>query len=1024
MTQEELVEEYIAIIGLAGRFPGAPDLERFWQLLCAGQEALTVFSDEELQAEGVAPDLLHDPDFVRVGGVLEHIDLFDAAFFGYTPREAEMIDPQQRLLLECAWEAMEDAGYESEHFSGRIGVYAGEGLNSYLLMNVASHLPPDRLRLDLSTFLGNGTDFAATRVAYKLNLRGPSVGIQTACSTSLVAVHLACQSLLTYQTDLSLVGGSSISVPQRVGYLYKEGGIVSPDGHCRPFDAAASGTVPGSGVGVVVLKRLSEALADGDNIRAVIRGSAINNDGANKVGFTAPSIDGQAAVIAEAQALADVDPESISYIEAHGTGTALGDPIELRALTQAFRARGARKRHFCALGSLKSNFGHMDTAAGIASLIKTVLALQHRQIPASLHCTHPTPAYDWDESPFYVNTRLQDWQVSPGDQPRRAGVSSFGIGGTNAHVVLEEAPPLPVREGGVCSEQLLVLSSRTPGALEAQTARLAAHLTTHQDLPLADVAATLQMGRRSLPERRFLVVHSAQDILNKAWTSAVVAEQPPAVVLLLPGQGSLRAGIGKELYETEATFRRAIDQCCAQVTPQLGLDLLPLLFPAEQRREEAQKLLQETLYNQPAQFILSYALAQLWQDWGVEPQAMLGHSLGEYVAACLAEVFTLEEALNVVVMRGKLLQKLPPGSMISISLPAEEVQVRLRPGLDIAACNAPDLTVVSGPTKLLQSWQQELQAEGVTCRPLAVTRAFHSALVEPVVPELVRVLRQVRLHAPRKPYISNVSGTWITTDQATDPDYWGRQLRAPVQFARGIETLLDEEARLFLEVGTGTSLGSLVRRQCANAANTQVVATMRHPAEHCTDRFALLTAVGRLWLAGIPVQWPAFAPQEWRRVALPTYPFERRSFWIARRATERKPDQALVDRPSPSSGTAPTPPASALYARPALPEQYVAPRTLCEQQIAAIWQEDFGIEPVGVNDDFFHLGGDSLLAVRLSAHLSEVLEREVPLSLIFEQPTIAHLAQALEHNPGEALAETPDPKKLASSSLATAKENM
>ncbi|MBD1942157.1 type I polyketide synthase, partial [Coleofasciculus sp. FACHB-712] len=666
--------EGIAIIGMSGRFPGAKNVEEFWQNLRDGVESISVFTNEELIDAGIAPGLLDNPNHVKAGAVLEDVEFFDASFFGFNPKEAEMTDPQHRIFLECAWEALENAGYDTQRCESRIGVYAGASLNNYLSFN----LNRDQIGSadSFQKLIGNDKDFLTTRVSYKLNLKGPSLTVQTACSTSLVATTLACQSLLNYQCDMALAGGVSIRVPQKTGYLYQEGGILSPDGHCRAFDADAQGTIIGNGVGVVVLKRLEDAIADGDRIHAVIKGSAINNDGSEKVGYTAPSVNGQADAIAEAIALAGVDPETITYIETHGTGTRLGDPIEITALSNVFGAN-TEKKNFCAIGSVKTNIGHLDAAAGVTGLMKTVLALKHKLIPPSLNFKQPNPEIDFANSPFYVNTQLTEWKANA--TPRRAGVSSLGIGGTNAHVVLEEAPTVKASSSSR-PWQLLVLSAKTESALETATANLAAHLKQHPDLNLADVAYTLQVGRRAFEHRRILVCQTVEELVNQLETphpqKVLTHFQEPterSIAFMFPGQGAQYVDMGRELYQTEPIFREQVDRCAALLQPHIGMDLRSLLYPNQPNPEAAAEKLKQTCFAQPALFAIEYALAQLWMSWGISPQAMLGHSIGEYVAACFAGVMSVEDALALVAIRGRLMQQMPAGAMLAVSLPEAEV---------------------------------------------------------------------------------------------------------------------------------------------------------------------------------------------------------------------------------------------------------------------------------------------------------------------------------------------------------------
>lgn len=870
--------EGIAIVGMAGRFPGAATIEQFWQNLRVGVESIGPFTDAEVRDSGIDPALLANPHYVKAGGVLDDIAGFDAAFFGFNPREATLMDPQQRLFLESAWEALERAGYAPSRCPGRVGVYAGVSSSDYWQQLQAN---PD-LIADVGgyqTLLGNDKDFLSTRISYKLNLTGPSLTVQTACSTSLVATVLACQSLLTYQCDLALAGGASIHTPQKAGYLYQPGGILSPDGHCRAFDAAAQGTVGGNGVGIVVLKRLEEAIAEGDTIYAVIRGAAINNDGAAKVGYTAPSVEGQATAIAEALGLAEVDPDTITYIEAHGTGTALGDPIEIAALTQVFRAR-TQRRQFCAIGSVKTNIGHLDAAAGIAGLIKTVLALQHRQIPPSLHFQQPNPQIDFAQSPFYVNTKLEDWSGSQGLQ--RAGVSSLGIGGTNAHVILEAAPD--PRQGSRSRPwQLLLLSAKTPTALETATQNLAGHLQQHPELDLADVAYTLQVGREGFGQRRILVCQSREEALTlleqESYATGFPLEPAPPVIFLLPGQGAQYPQMGRDLYEVEPLFRQQVDDAAEKLRPILGLDLCTLLYPEPEQVEAAQQQLQQTWLAQPALFVVEYALAQLWMAWGIKPQALLGHSLGEYVAACLAGVFSLEDALSLVAARGRLMQQMLPGKMLAVFLSEEALQHYLGDSLWLAAHNGPELSVVSGTSVAISNLQAQLQAQGIAYRPLHTSHAFHSPMMAPALEPLLAQVQQMALNPPQIPLISNVTGTWITAAAATDPNYWTRHLCQPVRFSEGVQKVTAQGHTLLLEVGPGRTLTTLARQHSLGEAT--LLTSLRHPQEEISDQAFLLNTLGNLWFAGLEIDWSAFYVQERRqRVLLPPYPFEHQHYWI------------------------------------------------------------------------------------------------------------------------------------------------
>ncbi|MCP4659390.1 MAG: amino acid adenylation domain-containing protein, partial [bacterium] len=816
---------------------------------------------------------------------LDDVELFDAEFFGYTPREAELMDPQQRLFLETAWHALEHAGYDSESYNGTVGVFAGGKMGTYLF-NLTSN-PELFQSLDTVTLgLGNDIALLAMRTSYKLDLRGPSYFVQSACSTSLVAVHLACQSLLIDECQMALAGGVAIDVPNKRGYVYQDAGILSPDGCVRAFDAQAQGTVFGSGLGVVVLKRLEDAVADGDRIYAVIKGSATNNDGAVKANFTAPSVDGQAEVILRALVTAEVAPETISYVETHGTGTNLGDPVEIRALTKAYRA-ATEKRFECAIGSVKSNVGHLDAAAGISGLIKTVLALDRKLLPPSLHFERPNPKCGFEATPFRVNTEPAEWRSEGG--PRRAGLSSFGFGGTNTHVVFEQAPP--ARESGESRPwQLLVLSARSESALEAAGDRLGKHLEENPDLNLADVAYTLKLGRRTFRHRRAVVGRNPQEAmralkeLDPQWVFTGFqksAEKP--VVFLFSGQGAQYVHMGRELYRTEATFREELDRCSEILRPHLGLDLRALLYPPEEEETAAALKLEQTAVAQPALFAVEYALAGLWREWGVRPQAMIGHSIGEYVAACLAGVFALEDALGLVAARGRLMQEMPAGAMLSVALPEERVETFLGEGLSLAAVNGPGRCVVSGPADAVDALARRLAEEGAQHRPLHTSHAFHSAMMDPILERFLDQVRNVRRSAPRIPFVSNVTGTRITDEMATDPRYWVEHLRRTVRFSEGLGELLREPERVLLEVGPGNALSTFAREHPQRDSEQTVLHSLPHPNDRRSDPAFLLTAVGRLWLAGVKIDGAGFyAHERRRRLPLPGYPFERRRFWIAK----------------------------------------------------------------------------------------------------------------------------------------------
>jgi len=885
------VHDAIAVIGMAGRFPGAPDVDAFWNNIRNGVESLRVFTDEELLAAGVDRALLDNPDYVKSGVLLDGIEEFDAGYFGFTPREAEVTDPQQRLLFECAVEALENAGYGDDSDKRAVAVHVGVGESRYLFDNL---LPQSgRLgQMRLAAMYGNRQDYAATRLSYRLNLSGPSLSVGTACSTSLVAVHVACTSLLRGECDMALAGGSAIAQLDTQGYLYQEGGIASPDGHCRTFDSQAKGTRAGSGAGLVVLKRLQRALADGDTIHAVIKGSAINNDGADKVGYTAPSVFGQASVIRDAQRRAGVEPESIQYVEAHGTATELGDPIEIKALARAF---GNGRRNYCGLGSVKPNVGHLDSAAGVAGLIKTVKALSERQMPPMINFNSPNPKIDFDNSPFYVNTNLRDWPRSDAGTPRRAGVSSFGIGGTNAHVVLEEAPESTAgatRRGA----HLLVLSAKSQNALERAAANLQAHLQRHEDIALADVAHTLQVGRASHMFRRAFVAASRTEAIEALGGAAQQfvgsnqeASSRPSVVFMFTGQGSQYVTMGRGLYAVEPVFRQVIDHCSALLLNEIGFDLREILVPTEDSQldpAEVERRLSRTDVAQPALFVFEIAIATLLMRWGVQPAAMIGHSLGEYVAACLAGVFSLEDGLRLVARRGHLMQATAGGRMLSVQLgEVDAAPLFATADCSLAAINSANDCVASGTEQAMRALAALLELRGVAYRELPAGHAFHSTMMDAVAKPFARLLDDIELREPMVPFVSNVTGRFILPGQATDQAYWIRHMLGTVRFADGVETLATDTAllrpaRVYLEIGPGATLCSLVRKN-ANARKHSIVSTVRHRQEVRSDESQLLAAVGQLWMHGSRIDWPAFHDGEARRrVPLPTYPFERSRYWI------------------------------------------------------------------------------------------------------------------------------------------------
>jgi acyl transferase domain-containing protein len=880
--------EGIAIIGMAGRFPGAADVAAFWQNVKNGVESITQFSEAELELPPAQASDDSTSVYVRAKGVLEDIDRFDARFFGMLPREAELMDPQHRVFLELCWEAMEHAGHDAQRYAGAIGVYGGCYIDTYLLWNLCSN-PRFLARLvhsiqvgSLQTELGNDKDYLATRVAYKLGLRGPALTLQTACSTSLVAIATACQALDAYQCDMALAGGVTIVLPQRKGYFYKEGGMLSPDGHCRTFDEQAAGTVFSNGAAVLMLKRVPDAIADGDTIYALIRGYATNNDGGAKVSYTAPSVTGQAEVIALALAMGDIDARTIGYVEAHGTATPLGDPIEVAGLTTAYRAHTADSS-YCALGSVKANLGHLDVASGAIGIIKTALAVHEGVLPPSINFSRPNPKIDFASTPFYVNTELRAW---PAQQwPRRAGVSSFGVGGTNAHVVVEQAPP-PQPSGAQRSAALLVLSARSEAALAAQAERLAAWLERHPQIDLEDAAYTLQVGRRQFEQRRIVVAADAARAIAKlreAPSPADVGQQKatqPQLVFMFPGQGAQYAGMARELYESERVFRDVLERCFAALLSDAdgALDLRPLLLASPDDATASARLAQTRL-AQPAIFAVEVGLARLLQSWGFEPACVTGHSVGEFAAACIAGVFELEDAVRLVAARGRLMQSMPAGKMLAVRAPLAQVTAQLPASLAVAAVNAPAITVVSGPSAAIDAFAAELTQQGLQSSALVTSHAFHSPMMAPVEAALVERVAAVARRAPALEFVSTALANVATADDIVEPAYWGRQLMSPVRFADSVVLAAQDPHRIVIEVGPGQTLSALARQALPSQAQ-RVVPCLGPVQAPGSDIECLLGAVGRLWLAGAAPQWRSMQRGRRRRVALPTYPFERKRFWV------------------------------------------------------------------------------------------------------------------------------------------------
>jgi amino acid adenylation domain-containing protein len=1003
----------IAVIGMAGRFPGASNIEHFWRNLAAGIESIRFFTPQELLAAGISQATIDDPSFVAARGSIEQSEGFDAHFFGIGAREAEITDPQHRMFLECAWSALEDAGYVPDTFNGRIGVYGGCSNNSYMCQNLMSN-PDIWQSLDgLQIMVSNDKDHITTRVSYKLGLTGPSFAIQTGCSTSLVALQLACLSLLNHQCDTALAGGASLALPLIGGHFFQTENVCSPDGHTRSFDALAQGTIDGDGVGIVVLRRLKDALSDGDDIRAIIRAAAINNDGNKKAGYTAPSIDGQIEVIRAAQQLANITADTINYIEAHGTATPMGDPIEIEALTRAFRQTTAQKA-FCAIGSVKSNFGHLSAAAGITGLIKTVLALQHQQIPPSLFFEQPNPKIDFANSPFFVNNRLQTW---PRDQsPRRAAVSSLGVGGTNAHVILEEAPTpiVPSLSTTEQSDYFLCLSARTPAALDATTQQLGEYLRRNPQLSLCDVAYTLREGRRAWEYRRVIVADSipqAAELLcahSQSWISGTTpSEGKRQIAFLFPAQGAQQIGMGHKLYEGDAIFRAAFDNCCDILTPLLDCDPRSYLFPTAQNQSRAQQLINDQLYAGPAMFAISYALAQYWIARDIQPHALLGHSTGEYVAACIAGIFSLEDALKLLVARAKLLAQAPLGGVSHVPLAADELAPLLEPDSYIALINAPHQCVVAGTPDALAQLEHKLQLRDIPIRHIRVSVPAHSPLLLPLAGKLRTHAQSIKLSLPKIPMISGSTGEWFTDAEALDHNYWVRHMIQPIQFAKAMSQLSLIGDYIALEIGPHRSISPLILQ---NAPAQTVIHSLPHLQQpesssiKQTLRYSQ-RSLAQLWTEGtVPIHTLPTSPSG-RRISLPIYPFQRKRYWIEAKLPHTAGTNTVTHTSPSSVHTAHIKPSEHIaeqvtrisantsrHPRPDLPIPYIEPRNAAERLVADICAELLALDRIGVRDHFLYLGADSMTMFRIVREIENRLGSKLRATAAFSRLTVEQLA--------------------------------
>lgn len=982
---DSLPPNAVAVIGMAGRFPGADSVSQFWRNLRAGAEAIVTLSEDELVAAGVGEKALASHSYIRRGALMDGVEEFDAEFFGLTPHSARMMDPQHRLFLQTAWHALEDAGHEPGRGEGSVGVFGTSSTSGYLLHNLMSHIDPHAIIGEGATFemvslsLQNDKDHLATRAAHQFNLRGPALSVQTACSSSLVAVHLACQAVLNGECDIALAGGSSVRIPHRVGYWHEPGSMVSPSGHCRPFDVRADGTIFGSGVGVVVLKPLQDAIDDGDRIHAVIRGSAVNNDGSTKMNYAAPNAAGQAEAIAEAHAVADVDASTISFVETHGTGTPLGDPVEIEGLRQAFELAEEDRPGPCVLGSVKSNIGHLEVASGIASLIKTILCLENKAIPGTLHYTSPNPELHLERSPFEIRADYSPWEW-PG--PRRAGVSSFGVGGTNVHVVLEEAPPVAPADV-VGGPQIVTLSARSAEALTQARVALAEELTAADEVALADVAFTLADRRTEVcrlaavvaePRNAAAMLRAAEHDNVFVGEAPAAANDPDRVAFVFPGQGAQHVGMARGLYDSEPVFARHFDECVAAFDGELGIDLRSEIFEGTARN------LERTDRAQPALFTVEYALAKLIESRGVRPAALAGHSIGEYAAATFAGVFDLETAVKAVSVRARLMHASPRGVMVAVARSADEIAEHLTADVDLATVNDPGSCVVAGTEDAIAAFQDGLAQHGIVARRVRTSHAFHSRLMDGVIAEFSSQLSRLSLGKPRIPLLSNVTGTWMSDAEAVNPATWARQIRSTVRFSDELDVLLGLPSRVLVEVGPGGTLTASAVRHPRWSSDHRAVRLMRHQTQNRDDHSTFLLALGQLWAADVDVALGSNAAPG-RRMSLPGYPFERQRHWVEYNSATRLHDGA-------GATTGAVPPVQAQSAAAA------SGTSPMEVTLHRIWTQCLGVASIDRNADFFDVGGDSLVAISVAMTASHEGLDLTPQDL-YDNKTIAALAKTL-----------------------------
>lgn len=992
-TLKERSGNEIAIIGFAINVPGANNIDSFWDLISKKKEPISILSDEEMHQAGASKEAINDKNYINKAFILPDIDKFDAPFFSMTSRDSEILDPQQRLFLELCWKGLEHSGYTPSKYEGRIGAYAGVFFSSYA-MNIYSRPELVASVGEMAIRHGNDKDYLATRLAYKLNLTGPCLSIQTSCSSSLVSVHVAAQSLIAGETDMAIAGGVSISPDQKIGYLYQEGGLTSFDGHCRPFDDNSKGTVFSNGMGVVILKRLDDAIRDNDTIYSIIIGSAINNDGANKVGFTAPSTSGQAEVIAEALAVSGVSARNIGLVEAHGTGTPLGDPIEINALTSVYRDY-TNENQYCAIGSIKSNLGHLGIASGVVGLIKTCLAIHYKKLPPTINFSTPNKNIDFYKTPFLVNTELKEW-VS--DSSRYAAVSSFGMGGTNAHIILEEYNAPVTEEITEKNPQLFIVSAKTRNSLEAQLRDLHDFFIGNNQKSLPEIAYTLSEGRESFPHRASWSAQTHTECISYLDSclnnSSLINEATttPSIILAFPGQGSQFVGMGQELYEKNNIFRQAVNECL--LLAEEHNCILPLRDIFTQKN--AQVDINQTEIAQPALFIFGYAQTQVLHSLGVVPCAVMGHSIGELVAATIAGVFTLAAAMQIVLKRAQLMQAMPAGSMLAITTGIEEVEALIAPytELSIAAVNSDSSCVVSGQENAIQSLKRICELQGIKAQQIHTSHAFHSQMMNSAANDFEKFVNEFSLKSPTLPIISNVTGEILQKDEAVSARYWANHIVAPVLFNKCLISTLQYQNPIIVDMGPNTNIKGFFNNSSVLNNAAKVISLHKHPKDKVSEQNRSLVGIGEIWKEGTNLNLKPLYETSYRRIALPTYVFDHKSYWIEKKTITPMFEETLeslnkkkivVPEELNSSISIPT---------PLVPESYL-PEDI-EGKLKLIWSELFGREIINLEDDFFSLGGTSLLAIQLISHVRSQFKVELDIESLFDDPTIKGIAQQIE----------------------------